>query len=56
MIPAPTIICPDCGATAQLTGFLPSDEEPQPGDVVTYRCPACLERLDIIIEGDGDQD
>lgn len=44
--------CVDCGGVASRIGYLPPDEEPEPGIVVAYRCADCLERFDVVIEDD----
>jgi hypothetical protein len=54
------ITCIDCGGVASRIGFLPPDEEPEPGVIIAYRCADCLERFDVVMEDDeapptGDQ-
>lgn len=54
------ITCIDCGGVASLIGFLPPDEEPEPGTSFPYRCADCMERFDVVITDDesesaGDQ-
>jgi hypothetical protein len=44
--------CVDCGGVASRIGYLPPDEEPEPGIIVAYRCADCLERFDVVIEDD----
>jgi len=44
-----TITCPDCGGTAGLVQPPAPDDELEPGDVLTYRCPDCLDRWDIVV-------
>ena len=51
----PTIVCPECDGTARLLSTAPPDEDFEPGDVVAYRCPDCLERLDVVVP-DLDED
>lgn len=50
-----TIICVDCGGTAHLLSYAPH-EGWEPGDVVAYRCADCLDRWDIVLELDEDDD
>jgi hypothetical protein len=50
--PPEAISCVDCGGVARLIGYLPEDLEP--GYPITYRCPECLERFDIVWEEDDD--
>ena len=52
---APTIICVDCGGTCHLLSYEPH-EGWEPGDVVAYRCADCMDRWDIVIELDDDDD
>lgn len=49
-----TIVCVDCGGTARLMRTWPSDDPPQEGDIVTYQCPDCGERLDIVLDVEDD--
>lgn len=41
------IICVDCGEPAYLVQPVKPGEVFQPGDVVAYRCSACLDRWDV---------
>lgn len=51
-----TIICMECGGICRLlTSFYP-DEPPEPGDIVAYRCPECLERWDVVVPDAADAD
>jgi hypothetical protein len=52
MKPPAWIICPDCGGTCSVAGFLPPDEDLAPGDVVAYRCPDCWDRWDVVLSED----
>lgn len=45
-----TIVCVDCGGTCHLISFLPPDEPPEPGMVLTYRCEDCSDRWDVVWE------
>lgn len=47
-----TITCVECGAPAALLTHLPPEGELEPGEVVTYVCPDCGQRLDVILEAD----
>lgn len=50
--PAPTIVCVECGGTAHLISFLPEDEPLEEGYPIAYRCADCMERFDVVWEGD----
>lgn len=54
MQPPETIICVECGGTAHLISFLPSDEEPDPETPLAYRCSDCMERFDLIFGGNDE--
>lgn len=54
--PLPTIVCPDCGGTAGLIQMLAADDELEPGDVVAYRCPDCLDRWDVVVTAEDLED
>lgn len=43
----PVITCVDCGGDAHL---LTPIENPEPGDVLIYRCADCNDRWDIVWE------
>lgn len=45
-----SIVCVDCGQTAHLVTEIADDEGLDPGDVLIYRCEACLDRWDIIYD------
>jgi hypothetical protein len=54
------ITCVECGGVASLIGYLPPDEDPEPGTAFAYRCADCMERFDVVIDEDetdaqGDQ-
>jgi hypothetical protein len=49
------IVCVDCGGRAHLLSY-PPHEGWEPGDVVAYRCEDCLDRWDIVLELDEDDD
>ena len=50
-----SIICIDCGGRAHLISY-PPHEGWEPGDVAAYRCSDCLDRWDIVLELDDDDD
>jgi hypothetical protein len=53
--PPESITCVECGGTAHLLSYLPSDEELEPGTALAYRCAECLDRFDVVWEeNDGD--
>jgi hypothetical protein len=52
--PAPTIVCVECGGTAHLISFLPEDEPLEEGYPIAYHCADCMERFDIVWEGDSE--
>jgi|FLYL01.1.fsa_nt_gi DNA-directed RNA polymerase subunit RPC12/RpoP len=47
-----TIDCPSCGGKAGLVTLPPGDQLVAPGTVLTYRCPDCGERIDVVEEGE----
>jgi hypothetical protein len=56
MKPPEKITCIDCLGTASLISFLPDDEEIEPGTALAYRCADCLERFDVVIEDDEEDE
>lgn len=44
------IICVECGGVASLIGYLPPDEDVEPGTALPYRCADCMERFDVVID------
>ncbi len=46
------IVCVDCGETAYLLMVPGPDDVIEPGDVLTYRCSACGDRWDVVVEED----
>lgn len=51
----PTLDCIDCGGVCHpLVNWAP-DDQPQPGDVVTYRCSDCNDRWEIIVPDPADE-
>ncbi|MFZ4584429.1 MAG: hypothetical protein ACOYNI_04300 [Acidimicrobiia bacterium] len=49
---ATEITCVDCGETAHLLMPPTDDDVLEVGDVVTYRCSACGDRWDLVVEED----
>lgn len=45
-----TIQCVECGGTCRLLTFLPEDEPPEPGMILSYRCSDCADRFDMVWE------
>jgi hypothetical protein len=50
--PPETIVRVDCGGTCHLLTRLDPEDPVEPGDVLQYRCPDCLERFDVVYETD----
>lgn len=48
------IICVECQGTCHLLSTRPADDPFMPGDFVAYRCPDCLERFDLVLEVDDE--
>jgi len=51
-----TIICVECGAAAGRLTHLPPEGTLLPGDVVSYICPECGQRFDIVLEDEENDD
>jgi hypothetical protein len=51
-----TIICVDCGGTCHLISYERPDEPWEEGDVVAYRCADCMDRWDLVVAVDGDDE
>ena len=49
---ADQITCVECRGNARLVSFAPPDEGFAPGDVITYVCEDCGQRLDLVLEED----
>lgn len=49
-----SILCLECGGRARLVSFPDEDGRFRPGDVVTYTCPGCNHRWDLVLPEDGD--
>jgi hypothetical protein len=56
LTPAPQIVCIDCGGRCFLLTHPPEDGIWEPGDVVAYRCEDCLDRWDIVLSDDDDDE
>ncbi len=56
LTPAPQIVCIDCGGRCFLLTQPPEDDLWEPGDVVAYRCEDCLDRWDIVLSDEDDDD
>lgn len=46
------ITCVDCGEPAYLVQDVTDEDRFSPGDIVTYRCSACLDRWDVELTED----
>ena len=55
-LPDAEIVCVDCGGPCFPLGWFPEDGELEPGTVLPYRCRDCLDRWDIVIGDDADDD
>jgi len=51
-----TITCVECGGAAGRLTHLPPEDALLPGDIVTYVCPECGQRFDIVLEDDEQAD
>jgi DNA-directed RNA polymerase subunit RPC12/RpoP len=49
------ITCIDCGGQAHLLTTWPSDDPPEPGDVMSYRCADCNDRWDLVLPDEEDE-
>jgi hypothetical protein len=56
IVPAPTIVCVECGGTCGLLQAVGPEDELEPGDVVAYRCEDCRERFDLVLTEDDEDD
>ena len=52
--PPEAFTCVDCGGVAHLISFIPEDADLEPGTPLAYRCSDCMERFDVVWEGDDD--
>jgi hypothetical protein len=46
----------DCGGRAFRLTPPPQEGDWEPGEVVAYRCEDCLDRWDLVVPGDEDDD
>jgi hypothetical protein len=51
-----TIDCIDCGGRCHLLTKFDAESPPYPGDLITYRCADCLDRWDIVIPGEAEDE
>ncbi len=54
--PDPQITCIDCGGRAFLLTLPRQDDVWEPGDIVAYRCEDCLDRWDLVLEDDDEDE
>ena len=54
--PDPQIMCIDCGGRAFLLTAPREDGAWYPGDIVAYRCEDCLDRWDLVLGEDFEED
>jgi hypothetical protein len=50
------ITCIDCGGRAHLISYPPAERDWEPGDLITYRCEDCLDRWDLVVPGEDDDE
>ncbi len=53
-LPEEVIDCIDCGGRCHLLTTWPSDDPPQPGDIVVYRCSDCLDSWHLVVPETSD--
>ena len=51
-----TIVCVDCGSTCHLLTPIDPEDPPEAGDVVAYRCEACADRWDVVVDDEDVDD
>lgn len=56
LAPTPQIICIDCGGRCFLLTPPPEDGIWEPGDVIAYRCEDCLDRWDLVMSDEDDEE
>jgi hypothetical protein len=54
--PPDTIVCVECGGTARLSTFLPTDELLEDGFPLSYVCPDCFHRHDLVWTNEPEDD
>lgn len=54
--PDPTIICVDCGGTCYLLSHPSEGGIWEPGEIVAYRCRDCLDRWDLVLPDEDNDD
>jgi hypothetical protein len=50
ILPAPVIVCVDCGGLAHLLTTWTDEDPPVAGDLAVYRCSDCMDRWDLVLE------
>jgi hypothetical protein len=56
LTPTPQIICIDCGGRCFLLTQPPEDGIWEPGDIIAYRCEDCLDRWDLVMSDEDDEE
>ena len=56
LTPTPQITCIDCGGRCFLLTQPPEDGIWEPGDVIAYRCEDCLDRWDLVMSDEDDEE
>ena len=56
LTPTPQITCIDCGGRCFLLTHPPEDGIWEPGDVIAYRCEDCLDRWDLVMSDEDDEE
>lgn len=54
IVPAPEIVCVDCGGRCFLLTPAPEDGIWEVGEIVAYRCEDCQDRWDLVLTEDDD--
>ena len=54
--PPAVIVCVDCGGRAHLVQEADPESPYTEGDIATYRCEDCLDRWDIVLTEDDDDE
>ena len=55
-LPPEVIVCVDCGGRAHLLSKWDAEDPPRAGDLAVYRCEDCLDRWDIVLGDDFEED
>ena len=56
LTPTPQITCIDCGGRCFLLTHPPEDGIWEPGDIIAYRCEDCLDRWDLVMSDEDDEE